>query len=171
MSKSSKAEAPADALVNFAGGGAIERINQFLAMAPTVSDDPTEAMLEAVLAASDPREWNDLFNSRSLRDSKGAAVRINAYRVNPSDFEGGLRHYLVLDVTDLETGAKGVLTCSSQMAIAQILNAEARVNLPIDVRIIEKDKPTKAGFRPIHLEYIGKSEAPLGDPHAVVSEQ
>ena len=171
MTKSSKAEAPADALVNFTSGGAIERINQFLAMAPTVSDDPTEAMLEAVLQAQDPLEWNDLFSSKSLRDAKGALVRVNAYRVNPSDYPGGLKFYLVLDVTDLETGQKGVLTCSSQMAIAQILNAEARVNLPIDVRIIEKDKPTKAGFRPIHLEYIQKSKAPLGDPQALVSEQ
>ena len=171
MTKRSTELARSDGLLNFSGKTAVERINDFLALAPTVADDPTESMLNAVLAASDPQEWNDLFTSKSLRDSNGATVRINAYRVNPSDFPGGLKFYLVLDVTDLETGAKGVLTCSSQMAIAQILNAEARVNLPIDVIIREKDKPTRAGFRPIHLEYIGKSEAPLGDPQAVVSEQ
>lgn len=171
MTKPSTKTAEEAALVSFNGVSAIEKINQFLSMAPTVQDDPTEAMLSYILASPDPTTWNQLFKSSSLRDNKGLAVRINAYRVQPSDFEGGLTHYMVLDVTTLEDGVKGVITCSSQMAIAQILNAEARGFWPLDVRIVEKDKPTKAGFRPIHLEYLGKADAPLGDPSKVVAEQ
>lgn len=171
MTKPSTKETPETALATQNGETAIERINSFLATVPTVEDDPTEAMLSAVLNAIDPKDWNSLFQSKSLREANGVDVRINTYRVRPSDFPGGLKHYMVLDVTILETGERGVLTCSSQMAIAQILNAEARVGLPIDVRIVEKDKPTKAGFKPIHLHYLGKGGAPIGDPSKVVSEQ
>ena len=171
MSKSTTPETKETAIVSANGQSAIARINAFLETQPTVDDDPTETMLRYILDSPDPSNWNALWRSSSLRDSKGAEVVIHAYRVQPSDFEGGLRHYLVLDVTDAKTGEKGVITCSSSMAIAQVLNAQARVGLPITVRIVEKDKPTKAGFRPIHLEYVGKTGAPIGDPAKVVSEQ
>ena len=171
MTKTSTEPAQTEAIVSFNGESALAKINQFLSMAPTVADDPTEAMLAVVLASPDPTKWNALFKSSSLRDNKGVDVRINAYRVQPSDFEGGLSHYLVLDVTVLSSGEKGVITCSSQMAIAQILNAEARGFWPLDVRIVEKDKPTKKGFKPIHLEYLGKTDAPIGDPSKVVAQQ
>lgn len=171
MSKSTTPETKETAIVSTNGQTAIERINAFLETQPTVDEDPTETMLRYILDSPDPSTWNALWKSSSLRDAKGEVVIVNAYRVRPSDFEGGLRFYMVLDVTSPETGEKHVLTCSSQMAIAQILNAQARVGLPVTVRIVEKDKPTKAGFRPIHLEYVGKTEAPLGDPSKVVSEQ
>ena len=158
-------------LAELEGKTMVEKVNHFLSLAPTVEDDPTEVMLQKVLESPDPRFWKDIFDAESVRERKGEEFRINAYRVRPSDFKGSLKHYMVLDVTDLNTGERGVLTCSSLMSIAQVINAEARVNLPIDVRIVEKDRDTKNGFRPIHLEYIGKSEAPLGDPNAVVSEQ
>lgn len=150
---------------------ALGKINAYLAAQPTVEEDPTEAMLAAVLGAAGPDEWSRIFESRSLRDNAGARVRINAYRVMPSDFEGGLTHYLVLDVTYLKSGERGVISASSQMSIAQILNAEARGGFPIDVEIVEKDKPTRRGFKPIHLRFVGRPGAPIGDPASVVSEQ
>lgn len=149
----------------------IAKINAFLATQPTVEDDPTEAMLALVLNAQSPAEWNAIFQSESLKDYAGRQVRLNAYRTAKSDFEGGLDHYLILDATDLKTGERIVLTCSSVMSIAQVLNAQARGAWPIDVEIVQKDKPTKAGFRPIHLKYLSQGSAPLGDPRAVVSEQ
>jgi len=149
----------------------VAKINAFLATTPTVEEDPTESMLALVLNATSPSEWGAIFQSESLKDYAGRQVRLNAYRTAKSDFEGGLEHYLILDATDLKTGERIVLTCSSVMSIAQVLNAQARGVWPIDVEIVQKDKPTKAGFRPIHLRYLKPGTAPLGDPQAVVSEQ
>lgn len=171
MTKTTTTEATETALAKVGTRTALEQINATLAEIPTVEDDPTEAMLQLVIDASSPKDWNAIFQSESLRDSAGKRFRLNAYRALKSDFEGGLTHYLVVDATSLETGERQVLTCSSQMAIAQIFNATRRGVWPIDVEIVQKDKPTKAGFRPIHLRYIGPAQAPLGDPSKVVSEQ
>lgn len=165
------AEATPNGLAKADAESFMARINAILEAKPTVEEDPTEAMLELVVNAADPSEWDAIFQAESFKKNDGRQVRIHGYRVQPSDFEGGLSHYMVLDTTDLKSGEKLVLTCSSTMSIAQILNAEARVGLPIDVEIRQKEKPTKAGFRPIHLHYLGKAGAPLGDPSAVVSEQ
>ena len=152
-------------------GQQLAKVNAFLASVPTVEEDPTEAMLALVLNAASPAEWNAIFQSESLKDYAGRQVRLNAFRTADSDFEGGLAKYLILDATDLKSGERVVLTCSSVMSIAQIVNAVNRGVWPIDVEIVQKDKPTKAGFRPIHLRYLGGQQAPIGDPSAVVSEQ
>lgn len=149
----------------------VQKLNDFLANVPSYEEDPTETMLTAILAASNPSEWDALFSAASFKDSDKATIQINAYRPAESQFNGGLRYFLVLDVTDLKTGVRGVMTCGSTMAMAQVVNAERTVGLPIQVEVVRKPTPTKAGFHPMHLKYIGRTETPLGDPQAVVSEQ
>ena len=154
------------------GETTIERINNFLALQPTVEDDPTETMLEAILQAPDPSDWERVFNAQHFKDSDKAQWRVHAYRVSPSQFQGKLRWFLILDVTDLRTGEKTVATCGSEMAVAQLLNAQGRAKLPIDVEVVRKPTPTKAGFHPMRFRYLGDgTQAPLGDPGQVVSTQ
>jgi hypothetical protein len=154
------------------GATTIERINNFLALQPTVEDDPTETMLEAILQAPDPSQWEKVFNAAHFKDSDKQQWRVNSYRVSPSQFNGKLKWFLILDVIDLKTGEKTVATCGSEMAVAQLLNAQGRNSLPIDVEVVRKPTPTKAGFHPMRFRYLGDArQAPLGDPGQVVSEQ
>lgn len=160
-----------DALAKVEGSTTLERVNNFLSTVRTVEEDPTETMLAAILESEHPLDWERVFTSRSFKDSEAARIRINAYRPAESQFGGELKWFLVLDVTDLKSGERGVMTCGSVMSVAQIINAERRVGLPVDVEIVRKATPTKNGFHPFHLRYLGGATAPLGDPGAVVSEQ
>jgi hypothetical protein len=46
--------------------------------------------------------------------------------------------------------------CSSEIGMAQLLNLHARNDLPHDLEIIEKDRPTKSGFKPMRFRSLGK---------------
>lgn len=172
MPNRSKEAPQAEALAVVPGETTIERINNFLALQPTVEDDPTETMLEAILQSPDPSTWEKVFTANHFKDSDKAQWRVHSYRVSPSQFNGKLKWFLILDITDLRTGERTVATCGSEMAVAQLLNAQGRSKLPIDVEVVRKPTPTKAGFHPMRFRYLGGPDAiPTGDPAAVVSEQ
>lgn len=171
MSKSKALAPKGGALAHLPGDTTLDKVNNFLGTKATVQDDPTETMLEAILTAANPADWEKVFTANHFKDSATQRWRIHTYRTADSQFEGDLKYFLVLDITDLATGERTVATCGSVMAIGQILNAEARGALPMDVEVVRKDKPTKAGFYPMRLRFLGSAGAPMGDPSAVVSEQ
>lgn len=152
-------------------GDAERELVALVATIPNGDEDPTESMLAHVMNAAVPGDWNAIFEADSIKDMDGKQVRINAIRSAASTFPDGLPFFLVVDATDLKTGERGVFTCGSKMAVAQLANAYRTGNLPVEVEIVRKATPTKRGFHPIHLRYIGKTEAPLGDPSKLVSEQ
>ena len=155
-----------------AGGGlTVADFKTLLLAVPTVEEDPTESMIAAILASPNPAKWEEVFTSVSFKDAASKRARVHGFRASPSQFEGRVPVFLILDVTWLDTGERGVMTCGSEMAMAQLLNAWRVGALPIDVEIIRKPTPTKAGFHPMRLRYLGAAPAPLGDPAAVVSEQ
>lgn len=160
-----------DALAEVQGETQLDRLNNFLATIPTIEADPTETMLQAILESESPADWEKVFNARHFKDSATSRWRIHDWRTSESNFGGRLKYFLVLDITDLGTGERTVATCGSEMAVAQLVNAKGRGALPIDVEVVRKETPTKAGFHPMRFSYIGDAAAPLGDPAAVVSEQ
>ena len=146
-------------------------VKSIIAGIPSADSDPTERMANFIL--TQPAEkWEELWAGLpSIRDFKGRVLDVHDLRVRESDFEGPVGIYLILDATDVETGAHELISCSSQMSMVQLLALYRDRKLPVRVEVVEKDKPTKAGFRPIHLRYIGATSAALGDPGAVVAEQ
>lgn len=171
MPKSTPAAEPETTLAPVAEPQGLELVKSILADVPDADTDPTERMANFIL--TQPAEkWAELWEGLpSIRDYKGRVIDVHGIRARESDFEGPVGVYLILDATDVETGAQELISCSSQMSMVQLLALHKRGQLPARVRIVEKDKPTKAGFRPIHLEYISQTAAALGDPGAVVSEQ
>lgn len=151
--------------------GGLAKFRELLLAVPTVEEDPTESMLDAILQAQRPEDWELVFNAAHFKDSANRSARVHAFRASPSQFDGRLPVFLILDVTWLDTGERGVLTCGSEMAVAQLLNAWKLGALPIDVEIFRKPTPTKAGFHPMRFKYLGRAEGPLGDPAQVVATQ
>jgi hypothetical protein len=171
LTKPSTPASESQALQQVEGKTTLDKINNYLALKPTVQDDPTDTMLSAILQASDPSEWEKVFTAKHFKDSDTQRWRIHAYRPAESTFGGELKWFLVLDITDLATGERTVATCGGQMGIAQVLNAEGRSKLPIDVEVVRKATPTKNGFHPMRFRYLNAGQTPLGDPAAVVAEQ
>lgn len=164
-------EATGAALVAATEPTGLELVKSILAEIPDADTDPTERMANFIL--TQPAEkWESLWAGLpSIRDFVGRQVIVYGIRARESDFEGPVGLYLILDATDVETGTHELISCSSQMSMVQLLTLYRRGQLPARVEVVQKDKPTKAGFRPIHLKYIGTLDAAVGDPGAVVSTQ
>jgi hypothetical protein len=150
---------------------ALSLVRDVLETIPQADEDPTERMAAFIMGHA-PEEWETLWAGiDSVKDHVGEQITVHAMRARESDFEGPLGLYLILDVTLRATGEKTLISCSSQMSMVQLLALYRAGRLPATVEIVQKEKPTKAGFKPIHLRYIGAQSAALGDPGAVVSEQ
>lgn len=149
-----------------------ETVQELLATVPDVIEDPTPAMIAATLNMAGPEEWESLFAAESFKNLNGKRLEVRAFRASPSQFKGRLGVFLILDCVDLETGEPRVVTCGSEMAMAQILNAWKRGRLPVQVEVFKRENPTKQGFYPMRFKYIGGTvNAPVGDPAAVVATQ
>jgi len=138
---------------------------------PDADTDPTERMAQFILTHP-AEEWDELWAGLpNVKDNIGETLTVTAIRVRESDFEGPVGVYLICDVRWDRSGEYGLLSVSSQMSMVQLLALYRDHKLPAHVQIVAKDKPTKAGFRPIHLRYLGAADAAPGDPGAVVAEQ
>jgi hypothetical protein len=152
-------------------GGPLAEVAEVLASIPEVDVDPTERMAAFILNAP-PEEWESLWDKLpNLKDNPGRKFRLHDLRIRDSDFKGRFNKYLICDVTWLDTGETGLLSNSSEIGMVQMLALFRDGKLPADLEIVQKDKPTKAGFRPIHLRYLNRAQIPAGDPTQVVSEQ
>ena len=171
MSKSTTSAPAETALVPTTPVSPLAIVKDILGTVAQADEDPTERMAQFILN-NPPERWEELWAGLpSIRDAKGDTFTIEAVRARESDFEGPLGVYLILEVRYPGAEETNLISCSSQMSMVQILALVKGKRLPAKVQVVEKDKPTKAGFRPIHLRYLGAQEAPTGDPGAVVSEQ
>jgi hypothetical protein len=171
MPESTPAPTVPDALATTTQQVGLSVLQEIIQTIPTADEDPTERMAAFILTHP-AEEWDTLFAGLpSIRDYVGREITVNAIRVRESDFEGPVGIYLILDAVDVQTGKAELISCSSQMSMVQLLALYRDKKLPVRVEVVQKDKPTKAGFRPIHLRYVGSVDASLGDPGAVVSEQ
>ena len=136
----------------------LARLEEALLAVPGVDEDPTERMLELVASVDSPSEWNAIWDKLpSIQESEGRRFQLNDIRLRPSDFEGS-DYYLLLDVTDLESGERKIVSSSSVMCNMQAATAWAKGYLPLKVEVRGPRKPTKAGFRPLHLHTLEPDE-------------
>ena len=138
-------------------GSAFAIFQPVLEMLPPLEDDPTPRMMEIMLNAASPAEWETVFQSQSLKGAVDKRFRIHGVRWSRSQFAESLTGvFLICDVTDLETGERDVLTVGADVAMAQVLNLVKTGNLPWDVAVTQKATPTAAGYYPIHLTSLGR---------------
>jgi hypothetical protein len=159
MSKATKVITPTNsALVPLTPEQALAEIPQLFDLVPDVTEDPTPRMAAAILNADDPEDWEAIFSGKSIKDSVGAKVRVVAIRKSASDFEGPIKQFLIAETVNVETGESDVMTISSVMSMLQLLVANQRGWLPLDVEVVRKKKATKRGFFPIHLKALAPAK-------------
>ena len=142
---------------------AVVALQRALESIPSPEDDPTERML-VYIAEAPPEEWETLWSKLpNLKDNVGRRLRVDAIRAAPSDFDGRLSHYLICEGVWEETGERTLVSCSSEMCVAQLIRLYADGRLPARLEIVQKEKPTKAGFRPIHFRYLANQEQPAAE--------
>lgn len=153
-SKNTTPEAATTDLATVEPRSALAVAREILDTIPQATEDPTERMAQFILSQP-PEKWDELWAGLpNVKESAGEVVTVHAIRALESDFEGPLGVYLICDVTWRSTGEKGLLSCSSQMAMLQLITLYKRGAFPATVEIVKKEKATKRGFHPIHLRYI-----------------
>lgn len=123
-----------------------------LAMVPDAEDTGYENIL-AQLAEATPEAIDDPWTAANgIKSIVGRPFRCHSIARHASDYSGGFGWYLTLEVDMLDDGEQAIITCSAIGAVAQLVRLNAVDAFPVDMVAVEAAKPTKRGFRPIHLK-------------------
>lgn len=122
--------------------------------------EPDEALgriVAQILAAESPEELEEPWNGEGMRNLSGRLLRITDVRRLPSEFLSGPGWYLGCTAVLVETGESKFVTTGSISILAQIGRAVQAGWLPMDVVPRQAVKPSRKGYRPMHLEIVRRS--------------
>ena len=90
---------------------------------------------------------------KHARDVLGVPMQLNGFKLVESDFEGedGFPWYAVMEVQYGNPPEPHVVTCGGVKILAQLKRLSDLGEIPCGIKIEEKAKPTKNGFRPLSL--------------------
>lgn len=131
---------------------------QFLSAATDAAPiDPAQAQMDIIrqiLSADSAEEVLRQTSAIHARDVLGDVLHILGYDFNESDLEGNnLGFYMLVNcVTD--EGEPFKVTCGAVNVMAQLYRLNQLGVLPMDGRIVEAAKATKAGYKPMWLEAV-----------------
>lgn len=143
-------------------GGAVvirdETIAAFAAMAsdiPESGGDGMEGIIAQLLQAEDATDLDAPWRADGLTAYLGRRLRIDGLRRMPSEFDGGLPFFLIVEAADLETGEKVTLTTGAVSVVAQLVKAWDLGSIP-GWRVIPRqaERASSSGYYPQHLEVM-----------------
>lgn len=128
-----------------------------------VTDDPDAISREIVaqlLGAENDEELESFGDAVGWREfavpksqaANGVPMQIHGFRWRPSSYEEGAPVFFVVQATRMDEGERVTLTIGSLNVLAQLSNMARRGTLVDAIRVlVEADKPTKRGFKPLWL--------------------
>lgn len=133
-----------------------EVMQQFAQMAAgipeTAAEDAYDSILSQIFAATNAHELNAPWDTHKAEQLEGHRLRIETLKRSESDFTEGLGMYLVIQGTDLTSGERFTLTIGSIAVLAQMAKIYYMGGLPCVARVTFATRPTKNGYKPIHLQ-------------------
>jgi hypothetical protein len=120
----------------------------------TPDDDANERILAQLAQASAIAQLDDPWRSEGMKAYRDVPLRVTDITRRPSDFEGPIPFFLVVKAGRLDTGELVTFTTSALGAMAQLVKAYVSGWLPLDVIPRQAERPTRAGYWPMHLEVI-----------------
>lgn len=115
--------------------------------------DATEQASGIVRRIMDAKTAEDVLGESTVthaRDILDTPLQVLTVHWNKSTLAEGLPIYAVLDCVD-DDGAPVTVTCGGVRVMAQVARLAELGALPARVRILESERPTAAGFRPLRL--------------------
>jgi hypothetical protein len=132
--------------------GLIESLTALAEAVPESTPEEAYARIAAqVLAAEDIEALNRPWQSEGLRAHLDRPLIVHAIKRMPSDYEGGLGWYLVLDCEDARH--RRVVTTTGSVAICLQLAKAWQLGLfPVGIIASEAKRKTARGFTPLRAE-------------------
>lgn len=144
-----------------AGGLSVQQQWQQLAAAiPEASDqEALDQIASQVFNAASPEELSAPWSlaARDFGSLLNIPVRVTSIRKSKSDYESGPGFFLVIDLVQLDTAEKLVVTTGAVAVMAQLIKAYASGWLPLTCVLRQSDRPSAAGYFPQHLEVLAQA--------------
>lgn len=145
-----------------------QTLEMFAEMATALEEYDTggsDSILQGIFKAETLDDYNAIFEGdRGMPLNK--ELKVTRVRYAKSDYEAGLPFYLVADVIDTRTGETKEYTIGATVPVAILTRASFLGQLPILIELVESDKPTKGGYRPINVHVLAITPAGLDAPAA-----
>lgn len=127
-----------------------------IADVPVAGGAGLESMLLQIAAAQDARELDAPWRSSGLEEWANQPLVIRALRRMPSEFEGGLPFFLLVDAAVRATGETVTVTTGAVSVVAQLAKAWSLGAIPGLVVVPRiASRPSARGYYPMHLEVVG----------------
>lgn len=123
-----------------------------IADVPEAGGDGFEAILEAVARAANVSDLDAPWRSSGLEEWANLPLRITGLKRMPSDYDGGLPFFLVVEAFEGIDGQKVTITTGAVSIVAQLAKAWSAGWFPLDVIPRKAARPSARGFYPMHLE-------------------
>ena len=124
---------------------------------PEVSTDPeaiSREIMQQILKAETDEDMLAVGRATSWQELLGIPVELRKFHWMPSRYDQGAKVFFVVTGTRLDSGEDVVLTTSGQNVLAQLINLQRRNRFPSNWRLVESEKETARGFRPLWLEPV-----------------
>lgn len=132
----------------------IAHIQSLIDELPQASEGDELAIVEQLLSAGTVEQLDRPWDSDSLEQYLGRRITILSARWRQSDYADGLGIYLILELVDEGTGEAAIAMTGSTSIVAQILQANHLVGLPISCVPVRAKHASARGYFPQHLEKI-----------------
>lgn len=124
-----------------------------LASLPDAEDSDGSEIIARILQAE---SWDQTDVQGSLPDAEAmipyGMIRVDRIGKKPSDIEGSLPFYLVVDGVALSTGEVITFQTSSRTVTAQLIRQHQLNALPVVGSIHKAEKKTRSGFYPLDFK-------------------
>lgn len=117
--------------------------------------NPAEVTMEIIARIVNAKTIEEAFDSPGAthaRDYLDTYFLLTDVRFNESTFDAGGPQFYGLLTGATDDGEKLVITCGAAQVIAQAWKLRDLGSLPARVRLVESDRPTKAGYKVMWLE-------------------
>jgi hypothetical protein len=144
-----------------------ELIATFSQMALLIPEDETNAMesiLGQIFGAETWENLGDPWDTATAEQLAGKTFLIERVTRHDSDLAGGIGVFLVVHAVEMRTGEQIVFSSGSLAVMAQLVRAHTAGWLPLFAQLVIAERPTKDGFRPQHLKFVGQpKKAPAAE--------
>jgi hypothetical protein len=126
-------------------------------------DDPDEIarqIIVRILKADDVEQVLEPAGALGARDLLGVPLEISAVRWQRSSLDGGPALFALIEAQRLDEGEPVVVTCGGRNVLAQLLRLAQLSAFPQVVRIVEAERETSRGYRPLWLVPAQKGAKP-----------
>ena len=121
---------------------------------PEVSTDPEaiqREIMEQIWNATSNEELVLVGQATPWQDLIGVPVEIYGFRWSKSQYDQGAKVFFIVQATRLDNGEKCVLTTGGKNVIMALANIARRDAFPFVGKLVEAEKATAAGFKPLWL--------------------